>query len=135
MRAATGLTAPQFVQFMDIRVSSCSDNNILWNRKFEWIHLIFPLSFRKRAENFSFRHALFYPISASASHFGKDTVDCCIDDNVEFRIVCLRHQGRCVRGIGEYLAVSISGSQIRRRYFPAYLYHSGIDLWLYDDHG
>ena len=38
-------------------------------------------------------------------------------------------------GLGEYLAVSISGSQIRRRYFPAYLYHSGIDLWLYDDHG
>ena len=42
---------------------------------------------------------------------------------------------RSIRGIGEYLAVSISGSQIRRRYFPAYLYHSGIDLWLYDDHG
>ena len=42
---------------------------------------------------------------------------------------------RSICGIGEYLAVSISGSQIRRRYFPAYLYHSGIDLWLYDDHG
>lgn len=42
---------------------------------------------------------------------------------------------RSVCGIGEYLAVSISGCQIRRRYFPAYLYHSGIDLWIYDDHG
>ena len=36
---------------------------------------------------------------------------------------------------GKYLAISLSGCQIRRRYFPAYLYHSGIDLWIYDDHG
>ena len=36
---------------------------------FEWIHLIFPLFFQKACRKFSFRHALFYPISASASHF------------------------------------------------------------------
>ena len=33
---------------------SCSDNNILWNRKFEWIHLIFPLFFQKACRKFFF---------------------------------------------------------------------------------
>ena len=42
---------------------------------------------------------------------------------------------RGVGGAGQYLAVPVSGGQVRRRYFSADLYCAGADVRLHDDHG
>ena len=36
-------------------------------------------------------------------------------------------------GLGKYLEISVSGSKVRRRHFPADLYFAGVDLRLYHD--
>lgn len=43
-------------------------------------------------------------------------------------------RGRRVRRPWQYMEISISGSEIRRRNFPPGLYYPGTDIWLYHDH-
>ena len=43
-------------------------------------------------------------------------------------------RGGRVRRPWQYMEVSVSGSEIRRRDFPSGLYYSGADIWLYHDH-
>ena len=38
-------------------------------------------------------------------------------------------------GLGKYMEIPLSGGKVRRWNFSTDLYHSGIDLWIFYDHG